>query len=261
MSREPLSTRCVIEQLRELGVRDGAVLVVHTSFRAVGPVEGGPAGLIDALRDVLGPGGTLVMPSMTGGRQPYDAATTPTREMGIVAETFWKLPGVLRGDHPTSTFAAIGPEAAAIVAPQPLSPAHGIDSPVGRVYVRDGQILLLGVDNSSNTTIHLAESLADVPYRTTEDAIILADGQPRHITYWETNHCCRRFSLAGDWLRAAGLQREGIVGQARSTLVSARDLVRVVVERLCAHPTLFLCPRGSCEDCDRAWASITSTGD
>lgn len=259
VSHHRFSTEQVAEQLRDLGVCVGAVLVVHTSFRAVGPIESGPVGLIGALRAVLGSGGTLVMPSMTGGDQPYDPETTPTDGMGIVAETFWRMPGVLRGDHPTSTFAAVGPEAAEIAAPQPLSPAHGLDSPVGRVYERDGQVLLLGVDHSSNTMIHLAEALADVPYRTVEDAIVMSDGRPERITYWETNHCCRHFTLVGEWLRQAGLQREGRVGHARAMLMDARAVIEVATSRLREQPTLFLCPEGSCDDCDRAWASIPST--
>ncbi len=258
--QSPLSREHLVEQLLQLGVAQGGVLLVHTSFRAVGPVDGGPVGLIDALMTAIGPDGTLVMPSMTGGETPYDPLTTPTDGMGVVAETFWRMPGVLRGNHPTSTFAAIGPEAAAIVAPQPLSPAHGLDSPVGRVLERDGQVLLLGVDHSSNTTIHLAESLAGVPYRTTEEAIVLKNGQPEHITYWETNHCCQHFTRANGWLRTARLQRDGVIGQTPSILVNARALVQVVTERLSEQPTLFLCPRGTCADCDRAWESVALTG-
>ncbi|MDY6947301.1 MAG: AAC(3) family N-acetyltransferase, partial [Pseudomonadota bacterium] len=52
----------VASQLRRLGVRRGGVLLVHASFRAVRPIERGPLGLIEALRDALGPEGTLVMP-------------------------------------------------------------------------------------------------------------------------------------------------------------------------------------------------------
>ncbi|TMJ93291.1 MAG: AAC(3) family N-acetyltransferase, partial [Actinobacteria bacterium] len=55
----------VTEQLLALGVKPGGVLVVHTSFSKVGPIEDGPQGLIAALRDALGPAGTLVMPSMS----------------------------------------------------------------------------------------------------------------------------------------------------------------------------------------------------
>ena len=56
----------LVAQLRRLGVREGVVVVVHTSFRAVRPVVGGPLGLIEALREALGPDGTLVMPAWTG---------------------------------------------------------------------------------------------------------------------------------------------------------------------------------------------------
>src|SRR5690349_14206253 len=98
-------------ELRALGVRRGGVLLVHTSFRAVRPVEGGPLGLIAALRAALGPDGTLVMPTMTDGESVFDPASTPTLDMGITAELFWRQPGVVRSTHPGGSFAAAGPEA------------------------------------------------------------------------------------------------------------------------------------------------------
>ncbi|MCM6774211.1 AAC(3) family N-acetyltransferase [Nocardia sp. CDC159] len=241
-------------QLRTLGVAAGAVLIVHISFRAVGPVEGGPHGLIDALRAVLGERGTLVMPSMTGGgTQPYDPARTPTDGMGIVAETFWRLPGVLRGDHPTSTFAAAGRHASKLTAPQPLSPPHGLDSPVGRAYELNGSVLLLGVGHSENTTMHLAEDLAEVPYRSTDTATT-ADG--RTVTIEEPNHCCRGFVIADHWLRQRNAQREGTIGTAHARLFAARDLIDTVVPRLRADPLMLLCaPNTGCGECDEAHAS------
>lgn len=54
MTARPLSRGEVVDQLRALDVRPGGVLLVHTSFRAVRPIEGGPLGLIDALRSALG---------------------------------------------------------------------------------------------------------------------------------------------------------------------------------------------------------------
>src|SRR5688572_5663583 len=139
-------------QLAALGVRRGGVLLVHTSFRAVRPVEGGPAGLIEALGAALGPEGTLVMPTMTDGESVFDPASTPAVDMGVVAETFWRRPGVARSTHPGGSFAARGPHAARICAPQPLSPPHGPDSPPGRVHDLDGQVLLLGVGHDASTT-------------------------------------------------------------------------------------------------------------
>ncbi|MCP3802247.1 AAC(3) family N-acetyltransferase [Allokutzneria sp. A3M-2-11 16] len=245
-------------QLRELGVRAGDVLVVHSSFRAVRPVADGPLGVITALRTALGDSGTLVMPSMTGGEnvEPYDPRQSPTRNMGVVAETFWRLPGVLRGDHPTSTFAAVGPHAEQIVAPQPLSPPHGLDSPVGRAYELGGSVLLLGVGHDANTTMHLAEDLAGVPYKAQDRALVRDGDRVREVFITEPDHCCQGFSVADDWLRESGLQREGRVGNAEARLFAARDLVRLVVPRLTADPLRFLCAEGSgCEDCDAARSS------
>jgi aminoglycoside 3-N-acetyltransferase len=261
-SRVTITKQQVIDQLHRLGVRDGMVLVVHTSFRAVGPVEDGPQGLIDALQTALGPQGTLVMPTMTGSRrpEPYEPERTPTRNMGIVAETFWRLPGVLRSDHPTSSCAAAGPQAAFITAPQPLAPAHGLDSPIGRVHELDGCVLLLGVDHTANTTIHLAESMGGVPYRIPKWCTVLEHGLPRRVSYEEIDHCGRNFQLVDGWLRDEGLQVEGAVGHAVARLARSRDIVTVALERLRADPTCFLCARDTgCSECDEAWRSVPAT--
>jgi len=246
----------VAAQLRALGVRPGGVLLVHTSFRAVRPVEGGPLGLLAALRRALGLDGTLVMPTMTDGEDVFDPRTTPTTAMGIVAETFWRQPGVLRSTHPGGSFAAEGPAAAAICAPQPLSPPHGHDSPVGRVYDRDGDVLLLGVGHSENTTLHLAESLAEVPYAVEHPCVVVEEGIVRTVGIAETDHCCRGFGLMDALLRARGMQHEGRVGEAEARRVRSRDVVAVAVPMLMVVPLVFLCaPEAGCEECDLARAS------
>jgi aminoglycoside N3'-acetyltransferase len=248
----------VADQLRELGVGEGGVLLVHTSFRATRPVEGGPVGLIEALRDALGPGGTLVMPSWSGNDdEPFDPLSTPAPpSLGVVADTFWRLPGVLRSSHPQA-FAAAGPEAGRITSgPLPLPP-HIPESPVGRVHDLDGQVLLLGVGHDANTTLHLAELMAGVPYRVPSYCTVLQDGRPFRIDYEENDHCCERFALADEWLRARGLQSEGRVGHAQARLARARDIVEVTLEHLARDPLLFLHPPSArCEECDRARRSV-----
>ena len=92
----------------------------------VKPVEGGPAGLITALQSAIGHQGTLVMLSMTDvDDQPYDPRVTPCMGMGVVANTFWQLPGVLRSNSPYA-FAASGPHAARIAAGHPVDVPHGL---------------------------------------------------------------------------------------------------------------------------------------
>ena len=193
------------------------------------PVEDGPEGLIAALWSALGPEGTLVMPSMTADDDhPFDPRATSCIGMGIVAQTFWQLPGVLRSDSPHA-FAAAGPQAARITA-RTRWMSHGLDSPVGRVYELDGQVLLLGVDHTANTTIHLGEYMRRARYRR-KYVTLLKEGRLSRFDYTEIDHCCQNFSLVDGWLESEGLQRRGPVGRAEARLVRSSDVIRVVTEK------------------------------
>jgi aminoglycoside 3-N-acetyltransferase len=247
----------LVEQLRALGVEPGRVLLVHSSFRALRPVEGGPAGVIQALREALGPTGTLVMPSWTGrDDEPFEPTLTPAAaDLGVIADTFWRQPGVLRSAHPFA-FAAIGPQAERVTSGPLTLPPHAPGSPVGQVHGLDGQILLLGVGHDADTTLHLAELLAGVPYRVPSACTVLRDGVPTRIEYGENDHCCARFALADGWLRERGLQAEGPVGHAHARLLRAQAVVALAIEHLVRDPLLFLhAPDAQCASCDEARAS------
>ena len=248
----------IVGQLRDIGVEPGDVLLVHTSFRAVRPIDDGPTGLIDALIEVIGPQGTLVMPSWPGREdEPFDPSSTPADDdLGIVAQTFWRVPGVQRSDQ-FFAFAAYGPEAPHILQdPLPLPP-HRPESPVGRVHELDGKVLLLGVHHDANTTIHLAEVIANVPYRIEHQYTIVQDGQPVSITYGENDCCCERFRLVDGWLLSRGLLSTGYVGNAWSRLMRSRDVIDITIAQLARDPLLFLHEAGAgCSECDEARRSI-----
>lgn len=229
---------------------------MHTAFSKVKPVEGGPMGLISALNSALGTQGTLVMPSMSyDDDYVFDKTKSHCAEMGVVADTFWRLPGVLRSDN-NHAFAAVGPLAEKILTPHPIDIPHGLDSPVGRVYEADGQVLLLGVDQTSNTTIHLGESLSGVRYRRDKHITVMESGQPVRFEYQEIDHCCQNFSLVDDWLDERKLQKRGKVGNADARLIRSRDIVSVVTEHLTENEITFLHPKGVDDECDDARASI-----
>lgn len=245
----------LVDQLCALGVRAGGTLLVHSSYRAVRPVEGGPLGLIAALRAALGPAGTLAMPSATGEDDlPFDPATTPNRaDLGIVPALFWQQPGVTRSAH-FDAVAAIGPKAEWITGGPFVLPPAAPGSAIDRIREEDGQILLLGVGHDANTMLHLAELVGGAPYRS-DFHYTAADGT--RVDYGENDSCCAKFALADDWLRAEGLQREGRVGNAQARLMNAGDLVRIAAARVRADPLVFLhAADEECEECDEARASL-----
>lgn len=248
----PVSGEEIGRQLAALGVPRGAVLVVHCSFSRTGPVQGGPEGLIEALRAWLGPEGTLVMPSMTGeDDEVFDPARSHCRDMGVVADTFWRLPGVLRSDSPHA-FAACGPLAAAVTAAHPVDDPHGMDSPIGRVFAHAGHVLLLGVDHDANTTMHLAESLAKVTYGLPKYSLVRDGRGVRRIHYVEAQGCCARFVDIDPLLEQRQAQASGRIGHGIARLVRSRDVVDAALHLLQHDPEAFLHPAGECGECDAA---------
>ena len=255
----PTTREILLAQLQDLGIRQGDVLLVHTAFSRIAPIQGGVATLIESLLDVLGAKGTLVMPSMSYEDDVvFDAKETPCPEMGVVADSFWRLSGVQRSNN-HHAFAALGPQAPWITQPHPWDVPHGLNSPAGRVYELGGQILLLGVDHDANTCLHLAENLAGVRYRLPKHLTILRDNQPTRVTYDEIDHCCQNFQKMNQHLTELGLQQTGHVGQGTGRLMPARGLVDTAVTMLHADETCFLHPRGQCDECDLAWQSLAST--
>lgn len=241
----------LIEELRALGVGSGGVLLVHTALSRVGC---SPNQLIQALLGVVGDNGTLVMPSMADNDDvPFDRATMPCRAVGVVADTFWRMPGVLRSDSPHA-FAALGPHAAHITAPHPVDIPHGLDSPPGRVHELDGHVLLLGVGHDANTTIHVAENIAGVRYRQPKYATVLEHGRPKRYDYGETDHCCQNFALLDEWL--GDKQNLGIIGRGHARLARSRDIVAAALARLRENETVFLHAHGACDECDQARGGI-----
>lgn len=246
--RGPATVATLIEDLRTLGVADGDVLIVHTSLSRLGWVVGGPIAVIDALRAAVGEAGTLVMPThspvytdpsgwtnppvpkawwpvIREGFPAFDPQRTPAQGMGVVAEAFRTLPGVLRSNHPVGSFAAQGLQAAEITAEHPLDDLFGERSPLGRLDGLGATILLLGVGHDNNTSLHLAEVRSGTGWRD-QGSPILRDGRRVWETYRERWHDSDDFpGLAAAYAARGGTVRAGRVAAGEGTLVPMRDLV------------------------------------
>ena len=155
------------EGLRSLGVGPGMKVMVHSSLKSFGYVEGGADTVVDALMELLTPEGTLVMPSFNHEApyekgEIYDVAHTPTIN-GIIPDTFWRRPGVERSINPTHPFAAWGKDARRYTEDHQKTSAMGPDSPLGRLMEDGGYCLLLGVGYTRNTFHHYVETCEGAP--------------------------------------------------------------------------------------------------
>ncbi len=253
-SDAPVTMDTLVADLRDLGLEAGDTVVVHSSLSALGWVAGGAATVVDALIDVVTDDGTLVMPThstqlsdpkswgnppvpeswyddVKEGSAAYRPAVTPTRGMGAIAECFRNYPGVRRSRHPCHSFAARGADAVTVTEGHAYDYPLGEESPLARVYDRDGLVLLLGVDHDTNTSLHLAEHRATYSKtKTVDGGPILVDGERRWRAYDDIEGDTSDFSDLGADFEAATDVSTGAVGEGSATLCSQVDLVDFAVE-------------------------------
>lgn len=257
---QPATVESLAQDLRRLGVKDGCVLMVHSSLSALGWVCGHAHAAILALEAAVGAEGTLVMPTQSAhlsepshwqnppvpptwwptirATMPaYDERLTPTRGMGAIPECFRNQEGTVRSQHPQVSFAARGPRAWEIVADHSYDYGLGELSPLARVYDLDGWVLLLGVDHDRNTSLHLAEYRADFPgkMKVQSAAPVMINGERTWRTLFDINIRSDDFKKIGGAMRKAKLVKVGMVAQAQAQLFRQRAAVDFAMEWMEKH--------------------------
>ena len=176
--------------------------------------------------------------------------------MGVLADTFWRTPGVLRSDSPHA-FAAIGPQAARITADHPIDVPHGLNSPVGarlRARWADPDARRWTRREYHRASRRSAGGSAVPPPEIRHDHARRA-GQCAAVTTRSIIVVTTSISLT-EWLDAEKRQRRGRVGHGEARLAGSRDVVEAVRARLRANETVFLHEPGVDIECDEARASI-----
>jgi len=250
-----VSKQDIVNALREGGLRAGDTVVVHSSLKACGHIDGGADTVIDAFLEVLGKEGTLVMPALAqkNFETAYEDWTMDRpSDVGLITETFRLRPGVLRSDQATHSVCAYGKNA------EWLTRDHGkygqrpgvfgatpfaACSPWQKMYDINAKIVLFGVTMQSNTMKHLIE------YQFIDDMLSkISDenkrkelfGRLRAMNKMDT--MCWPFSsgiTTQEWCDRAGLLKKVKCGNAELVFFRAKDTNDYSEKIYFEHPEEF----------------------
>ena len=235
--------------LKSLGLAEGDTVIVHASLSKIGWTIGAERTVIEALLAAVGSGGTVVMPAFTTDnsdpgswenppvpndwfeticrRMPaFDKRITPSVGVGRIAELFRTYPKARRSDHPQVSFAANGKYSSQILETHVLTPAFGLDSPLGALYRLNARILLIGVSYERCSALHLAEVLSARTKSTRSGAAMIRDGKREWVWFDEPAWNADDFERIGsDFELETDRVISGTLGAAKTKLIPLRTLV------------------------------------
>jgi aminoglycoside 3-N-acetyltransferase len=263
-----LTFRDLASGLRKLEVDPAKPVIIHASLSSFGEIRGGVDTLLGAIlanfQSILTPAFTYKT-MLTPESGPADNGIiygtaytqnrmaeffTPNlscdRSMGILAEKIRTHPKSTRSSHPILSFSGVNLEEtiASQSVQDPLAPIQSL-------YNQEGAILLLGVDHSVNTSIHLAESKAGrktfTRWALTPTAIIECVNFPG---------CSDGFNQAQDLLEE--ITQTIQIGDAKVNCLPVKPMVDKLVKQIADYPLALLCDREVCPRCDAVRASTSS---
>ena len=264
----PISHAEIIMGLQALDLEQESKVLVHVSLPALGDVDGGAQTVIESLMAVIG---TIVMPAFTPQTlvwpprgpanngvdyaaidyQQLNAAAvffTPDLPVfpgvGDVAEAFRQQPFVQRSSHPAASFTALGDEAEEIVATQTLEKPYG---PIEWLQHHRGDVLLIGVDHTQNTSLHFAEFLVGRK-QFVRWAIALEDGRAKAIELPHFPGCSNGFNAIEAEIK--NMTRVATIGVATARRVPLERLIPTAVGWIDEDPAALLCSDPACSRCN-----------
>jgi len=233
MEEQLITKEKIVSDLKKIGVEQGDVLFIHSSFKSIGKVEGGAQTVIDALMESVGESGTILMPVFNLVKDrlgTWDVKTTPSTT-GYLTEYFRTMPGTFRSDHYCHSVAARGANACEFVsghrgARGMVSPwdheqfgcDFGYESPFMKLYLHPkSKILMLGVDYRSSTFCHLVEVIF---------------WNERLLTSKKAVYIWLNREKLGQYFDSLGKLSRAFIGQADSRLFKIRDFVDTLCDEV-----------------------------
>jgi len=241
------------EDIQNLGIKKGDDILVHSSYKSLGGVEGGIETVITAILSILGDSGTLLFPTITCSNvnpeapvcnPVFDHKCTPSI-IGAMTNFFRTYDGVERSLHPTHSACALGARQHDYVKDHWMDNTPvGEHSPFRRLFEFGGKVLFLGCSTRSNTSMHGVEEYADVPYVLSENqrhyVLIDADGKRTEKDYFYHYIGQRGYNQRYDRLEDVMEFDRGKILQADCALVDAHTMWKIGTETMKKDPYYFV---------------------
>jgi len=244
-----LNLESLTSAFRDLGVQADDTLLVHSSYKSLGPVDGGPPTVIAALLAALGSAGTLIMPTFNfdfNKGAPWDVRSTPS-QMGVLTELVRKDPRARRVFHPFYSFAVIGRHAGMLGSLRYKS-SYERNSVFGKLRDLDGKIMVIGLSyNNSMTFFHHIEQMEGVDYRFLKQFTGEVTDEDGH-TYTDTFEMLVRdidqgvktmVDPMGELLEKAGVIQSRRIGEADVKLMKAQEVYALTAREMRRDPHLL----------------------
>lgn len=241
------------KDLAQMGLQSTDKIMVHSSMKSIGEVEGGADTVVDALMEYFSDGLVMVpthtWKQMSEQYNVFDPMTEPAC-VGIIPNIFYKRQGVYRSLHPTHSIAAFGMGAKEYVAGEEnRSTPCAEEGCFGRLKEIGAYILLVGVTHARNTYIHSVEESFAVPERLTEHPttfrVKLPDGSLKEVKMHrhynaKEEHISDTFDKFMNGYYELGAARKVTFGDAQCILCEASKLYEATARILKREINCFI---------------------
>lgn len=239
----------LVEDIKQLGIHAGMVVLLHSSFKALGYV-GTPQEVIQAFQEVLTSEGTLLLPTLSyktvNKDQPiFHYYDTPSC-VGIISETFRKGLDVKRSLNPIHSVSAWGKYQDVFTQGHELdSITLGEHSPYAKMLAYNAKICMLGCSLKPNTFMHYVENVNHVPYRDIQYIVDMQITDAAYHTFTREIHLPDMSMYIQRYDRLEGLldyphMKKGQILHAETYLLDVNEVFRAASAKIKENPFYFV---------------------
>ena len=228
-----LTHKELLDGFRQTSVKEGATIIVHTSYKSLGGVEGGVDTVIDVMRELVGAKGTVMFPAFNFQSWTeihyFDVMETPSK-MGMITEVARLRPDAKRTPHPIYSFSVLGARADEFSKADDVE-AYGPNSAFALFHKLNATLISIGLDfNNTFSMHHYIEYNVGCDYRHVKEFAGVYMGYDRkpqvkkYSMFVRNNDRVKTYIVPGmNELLAAGIIKEVQVGAAKVHFATAND--------------------------------------